>query len=212
MVAADSGAAGGTARFTPNAILLGPGWGRSPERIPVLQAALERAAAGTPLILDADAITLLRELPGGGYPRLPGNWVILTPHVGEFATLSGTSKEALLKEPLPHVQEWAEKLNCTILYKSSSCLVVNPAGEAYMIEGGNPVLGTGGSGDVLAGLTAGIAARCHAQCSTAMPGGAVIAATAAALLQEAARRISKKFTDPTEIAAIAATLAGEAWL
>jgi NAD(P)H-hydrate repair Nnr-like enzyme with NAD(P)H-hydrate dehydratase domain len=50
----------GAERFRPDAVLLGPGWGRSPSRLPVLQKALDREAKGTPLILDADAITLSR--------------------------------------------------------------------------------------------------------------------------------------------------------
>jgi NAD(P)H-hydrate epimerase len=202
MVVPDEGRDDG--RFTPDAVLLGPGWGNDPGRERLLEQALEKEAAGVPLILDADAITL------SGGRVFHGN-AILTPHPGEFAALTGCPKEAVLADPLPFLLRGAEERKAVILFKGHVLYVVSYDGRAGVIDGMLPSLAAGGSGDLLAGFCAAIAARlAHG----GQFDGFACAVAAAALLMEAGKadEVRGRFTDPLEIAGKAASVAGAAWL
>jgi NAD(P)H-hydrate epimerase len=132
-------------------LLVGPGWGLGPERL----AALDRLLAlGLPGVLDADGLALLGKLPGGARGRLAGRWV-LTPHPGEFSRLSGISVTELLDDPLPRAAALAADLEAIVVLKGSVTSISVPDGRCWILDGGNPALATGGSGDVLAGLVAG---------------------------------------------------------
>ena len=192
-------------RFKPDAILLGPGWGKSGNRAPVLKKALQMGREGTPLILDADSIELVKgEIFAGN--------VILTPHPGEFSSFSGIRKEELLYHTIPLLLEQACKCGAVILFKSHVITIASPDGRAGVVDGMTPALATGGSGDLLAGFCAAIAARMVSE------GRGVdaytCAAAAAALLIASARSegFKTRFTDPLELAGKAADLAGNAWL
>lgn len=136
-------------RFT--ALLVGPGWGLSGERAIWLARLLE---LGLPGVLDADGITLLAGQPGA---RLGGRWV-LTPHPGEFARLAGVEVAAVLADPLPQLLEMSAKLEAVIVLKGHCSFVASPEGRYWILDGCNPALATGGSGDVLAGIIGGLAA------------------------------------------------------
>ncbi|GHV52641.1 bifunctional NAD(P)H-hydrate repair enzyme [Spirochaetia bacterium] len=199
----------GASRFSPDAILLGPGWGKTPDRESMLCQALEKEVAGIPLILDADAILL------AGDRVFHGN-ALLTPHPGELAAYTGIPKDEILTDPAPLLLALAEEKNAVFLFKSHVMYVVSPAGRLGIIDGMMPVLGMGGSGDLLAGFCAAIAARCRA--GTTKNGGDFdlysCAVAAAALLIESAKTpaLASRFLDPLELADRAADLAGEAWL
>ncbi|MDR0688807.1 MAG: bifunctional ADP-dependent NAD(P)H-hydrate dehydratase/NAD(P)H-hydrate epimerase [Spirochaetaceae bacterium] len=191
-------------RFCPDAVLLGPGWGRSPERLPVLRKAVEREAGGTPLILDADAIALSRDI------TFHGNG-ILTPHLGEFAAFTGIPRERILSNAVSIVADTARKIRAAILFKSHVLIIAGEDGRVGIVDGMAPVLAAGGSGDLLAGFCAAIAARMRRRGEY---DGYTCAAAAAALLAETGRApdTARGFTDPLELAEKAASLAGEAWL
>jgi len=191
-------------KFTPDAILLGPGWGRAENRAPVLEKALQMEKTGTPLILDADAIELSKNA------KFNGN-AILTPHPGELSRFSGIEKEALLCRPAPALLKLSLEINAVIVFKSHVIFIAAPDGHLGIIDGMAANLASGGSGDLLAGICAAIAAR------TARGGGFDAyncAAAAASLLIASAKadNLRKRFTDPLELAGKAAELAGEAWL
>jgi NAD(P)H-hydrate epimerase len=134
-----------------SALLVGPGWGLAAERAEWLGRLL---ALGLPGVLDADGITLLAGLPA---PRLGGRWV-LTPHPGEFARLAGLPVAELLADPLPTLLSWSARLEAVILLKGHCSYVASPDGRYWILDGMNPALATGGSGDVLAGIVGGLAA------------------------------------------------------
>ena len=190
---------------SPDAILLGPGWGVKPERIPVLERALALEKQGIPLILDADAIALGRD------KVFSGN-VILTPHPGEFSKYSGIDKEELLCRPAPILLEFARKRKAVILFKGHVMTIAAPDGRLGVVDGMVPGLAAGGSGDLLAGFCAAIAARMVKGCGSF--DGYSCAAAAATLLIASGRsdKLNTRFTDPLELASKAADLAGEAWL
>ena len=192
----------GESRFSPDALLLGPGWGRGACRELILEEALEKEKAGLPLVLDADAITLARDKVFSGR-------TILSPHPGEFTAFTGLSPEEVSRGPWELLAETARKRNAVILFKSHVLIIVSPDGRFAVVDGMCPALGAGGSGDLLAGICAALAAR------TAQAGcfdGFVAASAAAALFMEAGKTLARRITDPLEIADKAADLAGEAWL
>jgi NAD(P)H-hydrate epimerase len=194
----------GEGRFRPDAVLLGPGWGRYPERRPVLTRALDREAAGLPLILDADAIALSADR------TFHGN-TILTPHPGEFAILAGLPPDKFPPNPLPLIGRIARERQAVIIFKSHVAIIAGPDGRLGILDGMAPILAAGGTGDLLAGFCAALAARTKkAGCYDAY----TCAAAASALLMEAAvaPAFSRSFADPLDLAKAAARLAGEAWL
>jgi NAD(P)H-hydrate epimerase len=185
-------------RFPPHAVLVGPGWGRGEDRMRLLESYLPLEEGGIPLILDADAIALAKDLV------FHGN-ALITPHPGEFAAYTGVPKDEILNHPMPFLQRYASERKVHILLKGHVLYAVSPDGEAGIIDGMNPALATGGTGDLLAGFCASIAARA---------GIAHAARAAASLLMRAAESegVAGKFIDPADLAGAAAAIAGTAWL
>jgi NAD(P)H-hydrate epimerase len=192
-------------RFCPDAVLLGPGWGSGPDRARILRHYLNLEAQGMPLILDADAITLAAGIV------FHGN-VILTPHPGEFSAYTGTGREEILSSPGPLLLRYARERRAVILFKSHVLYIAAPDGRLGIIDGMIPCLAAGGSGDVLAGFCAAIAARMRKQGGGF--DGYACAVAAASLLIRAGQspELAGRFADPVEIADTAASLAGSAWL
>ena len=137
-----------------DALLIGPGWGKGPSRLKSLAALL---GTGLPTVLDADAIDLYRILVDSGFSA--SGPIILTPHPGEFATLSGTGSRISLANPASILQASAHALKAVIVFKAQVTWIAAPGGELAVWEGRESGLGTAGSGVVLAGLTAGLLAR-----------------------------------------------------
>ncbi len=138
-----------------DAILAGPGLGRGPETRRMV-ARLLREAPG-PLVLDADAIAALEDKPE--VVRSSGRPVILTPHPGELARLLGRSAGEIQRDRSAAAREAAERTGAIVVLKGAGTLVAK-AGEPLWINlTGNPGMGCGGSGDVLAGLLAGLLAQ-----------------------------------------------------
>ena len=194
----------GNVDFKADALLLGPGWGKAQNRPLILEQALELEKKGVHLILDAEAIELAQD------KAFNGN-VILTPHPGELSKFSGIEKDKLLCSPWPMLQKLAAERNAVLLFKGHVTTIVAPDGRIGVLDGMKPVLASGGSGDLLAGFCAAIAAR---MVQEGCFDGYTCAAAAAALLIESGNheRFNHRFTDPMELANRAADLAGEQWL
>jgi NAD(P)H-hydrate epimerase len=192
-------------RFSPGAALLGPGWGTGPDRARILSNYLVREEQGLPLVLDADAINLARDAV------FHGN-TILTPHPGELAAYTGISREEILSDPGPLLLSWAQEKKAVFLFKSHVLYIASFDGRLGIVDGMAPCLAAGGTGDVLAGFCAALAAR------TRTPGepfdGYACACAAASLLIRAGRSVelAGRFVDPNDIADTAASLAGSVWL
>lgn len=154
-----------------NALCLGPGIGlkRAMEMVP---AALWGARA---TVLDADALTAFSDDPKRLFTQLHDK-VVLTPHEGEFARIfpdlaqgltasaPGHSRlDATLDARLDAVREAAARAGCTVLLKGPQTCLATPDGQTALhsatAERTAPWLATAGSGDVLAGLIAGLMAR-----------------------------------------------------
>ena len=120
-----------------------------------LYAVLE-GFAGT-LILDADALTLLAEDPER--LRHAAGDVVVTPHVGEMARLCGKTPQQIADARFDTALAFAQQYGVTVVLKDSSTCVASPDGRLWLFDGGNSGLAKGGSGDVLAGVIAALAAQ-----------------------------------------------------
>lgn len=138
-----------------SAVLVGPGWGRGEERVPVLKQLLSLRQKG---VIDADGIYLLKQLLDREGTLDLSNWVV-TPHPGEFCALTGCSREEFEVNPFPRAQEFVSKFKCVLVLKGHVTYVFAPNGQIRIYDGMNPLLGTGGTGDVLAGMITGILAQ-----------------------------------------------------
>ena len=131
-----------------DAVLLGPGLGRG-ERARLL---VERIAALhlRTLVLDADAIRLFDG-------KCNADHLVLTPHVGEFRTLSGKDRYASPDEFYDTLIETGHRIGAAIILKADAVYLCEGK-RIRIVDGQNPYLGTAGSGDILSGITASIAA------------------------------------------------------
>ncbi|MBX9663239.1 NAD(P)H-hydrate dehydratase [Novosphingobium sp.] len=127
------------------AILVGPGLGRSDEARARLDAAL---IADRPVVIDADALTLLRPESPGTAPR------VLTPHEGEMAALEAAFGLAATGTRRARALELAEAAQAIVLLKGPDSLIATPAGDVIVSPRASTWLSVAGSGDVLAGIVA----------------------------------------------------------
>jgi ADP-dependent NAD(P)H-hydrate dehydratase len=85
--------------------------------------------------------------------------VVLTPHAGEMAHLTATDKDTVLANPSDAARGAARRWNALVALKGATTFIASPAGQVWRHEGGNVGLAISGSGDTLAGIIAGLAAR-----------------------------------------------------
>ena len=137
-------------------VLAGPGLGESPDTLRTVAMLLQRAKA--PLVLDADALNVLRGQPGRLRGRLQRP-LVLTPHPGEFARLTGRSVREVQDDRLNLAREFAREHGIYLVLKGHHTLAVSPRGRVCVNQTGNPGMATAGSGDVLAGMIAGLIAQ-----------------------------------------------------
>jgi hydroxyethylthiazole kinase-like uncharacterized protein yjeF len=129
----------------------GPGLGRSPAVAEFVRGILDRASV--PVVLDADAITVLANDPG----RLMGREereVIITPHPGEMARLIGVSVEEVQANRIQVAADFASTHRIYVVLKGHRTLIATPEGHVFINPTGNPGMATGGTGDILTGMIA----------------------------------------------------------
>src|SRR5688572_12235896 len=132
-------------------IACGPGLGRDPAIAEFVRRLLDRATV--PLVLDADAVTMLADDPG----RLIGKEerdVIITPHPGEMARLIGASIEEVQANRIEVASDFATTHRVYVVLKGHRTVVATPEGRIYINPTGNPGMASGGTGDVLTGMIA----------------------------------------------------------
>ncbi|MGW5673151.1 NAD(P)H-hydrate dehydratase, partial [Micromonospora sp. NPDC003776] len=124
----------------------GSGLGTGEESAAELRAVL---AAPVPVVLDADALTLLVDGKMADRLRDRDAPIVVTPHDREYARLCG---EVPGTDRVAAALRLAAWMNAVVLLKGDRTIIGTPAGRAYVNPTGTPVLATGGTGDVLAGL------------------------------------------------------------
>jgi hydroxyethylthiazole kinase-like uncharacterized protein yjeF len=140
------------------ALCLGPGFGISAREVTLLESALR---LGCPLVLDADALTLIAQTPN--LRNLVHRKCMLTPHDGEFARLWPNIAADVALSKCDRVVRAAAEIGAGVLLKGVDTVIAQPQGwpivHAALRERAAPELATAGTGDVLAGLIVGLIAR-----------------------------------------------------
>ncbi len=131
-------------------VAIGPGLGRGDWGDALLEAAVE---SGKALVVDADGLNLLASMPRRG-----DHW-ILTPHPGEAARLLDCSVAEIQRDRFKAVRELQQNYGGTIVLKGAGTLVCSVTGSIAICTRGNPGMGSGGMGDVLTGVIAGLWAQ-----------------------------------------------------
>ncbi len=124
------------------------------------------------LILDADGLNALAADECGGLAEAKGR-VILTPHPGEFCRLSGKTMEKIRNNPIPLAEEFARKHRAVLLLKGPATIVTDGT-KTFLTDRGTPGMASGGSGDVLSGILAAVAATNADRLTEAAAGAAWI--------------------------------------
>lgn len=170
-----------------DALLIGPGLGRTPETHDFLEQLLspnerqrstgfvkraereENEETLPPLIIDADGLNLLSEL--SDWPKRLPPGTILTPHPGEMGRLTDTGAEDVQAARVETARTWAERWQQTVVLKGAFTVIAAPDREPVLLPFANPALSTAGTGDVLAGAIAALRAQGLAPFEAAVVGG-----------------------------------------
>ncbi|WBY03553.1 NAD(P)H-hydrate dehydratase [Ramlibacter tataouinensis] len=134
-------------------VLAGPGLLDRDATCAFLQQLLPLLSQEQAVVLDALAMDCTLRLRRFARP------VLLTPHAGEMAHLTGAAKDEVLADPLGAAARAAQRWNAVVAVKGPATAIAAPEGRCWLHEGGNAGLATSGSGDALAGAIAGLCAR-----------------------------------------------------
>ncbi len=132
--------------------VIGPGLGRDASTRRLIEDLVPRVAA--PLVLDADALNVLSE-HRTMLPRLSPQ-IVLTPHPAEFARLSGLETPAVQQDRRGIASRFAKVWNKVVVLKGAGTVIAAPDGRVTLNPIATAALASGGTGDVLAGLIAGL--------------------------------------------------------
>lgn len=139
------------------AMTLGCGLQHGPPLDSMLDALLA-AGLDMPLVLDAEALGSLPPLADKVYAW--GGGTVLLPHSREMARLLECETQEVERDPLAAARRAADRYGSVALVKGPTSFIAAPDGRAFAYDGGGVGLATSGSGDVLAGIAGGLAARC----------------------------------------------------
>jgi NAD(P)H-hydrate epimerase len=136
-------------------VAIGPGISRHAETAEQVRRLV--AECNGPLVVDADGLNAFegrnKELNGAGRS------LVITPHPGEMARLVGCSIADVQADRLGVSRKFAREHQVIVVLKGHRTLVVRPDGEAWVNTTGNPGMSTGGTGDILTGMAAGLMAQ-----------------------------------------------------
>jgi ADP-dependent NAD(P)H-hydrate dehydratase / NAD(P)H-hydrate epimerase len=114
-------------------------------------------SADVPMVLDADALTLIGKDPAIlKKAKVP---LVLTPHPGEMARLSGLSTAQVQNDRIGVAMEFSKRYGVNLILKGARSIISTPTGEIFINTTGNPGMASGGTGDVLTGVVGGLLAQ-----------------------------------------------------
>jgi hydroxyethylthiazole kinase-like uncharacterized protein yjeF len=140
-------------------LAIGPGISRNPETAEFVRAIVRRRDTSliVTMVVDADALNAFE----GAADKLNGRGrtVVITPHPGEMARLTGMSIAEIQANRLEVARNFASEHELIVVLKGHRTLVAAPDGTVWMNSTGNPGMATGGTGDILTGMVAGLIAQ-----------------------------------------------------
>ena len=140
---------------TKSVLAIGPGLSQHPETVSLVHSVIRES--DTPTVIDADGINALarsKDILSSLSPQ-----TVLTPHPGEMARLLGETIKTLEQDRIGLAQRFAHDHNVTLVLKGAPTVVAREDGEVWINSTGNAGMATGGMGDVLTGLIAGLMAQ-----------------------------------------------------
>jgi len=142
-----------------NVVLIGCGLGLHPATVEFVESTLDRLSKpkAPALVVDADALTMLSRHQQ--WWRMLARDCVLTPHPSEMARLSGMTVEAVQADRFATARTMSVKWGKTLVLKGAFTTVASPAGLVRVCDGANPGLASAGTGDILAGVIAGLLAQ-----------------------------------------------------
>jgi len=138
-------------------LAIGPGIGQAPDTIKFVTGLL--SATKIPAVIDADALNILAAKPVLLAKLARNRTVVLTPHPGEMARLTGLTVAEIQANRLEIARDFALKFGITLVLKGARTLIAHPDGRVAVNTTGNPGQAKGGSGDLLTGIVAGLLAQ-----------------------------------------------------
>jgi ADP-dependent NAD(P)H-hydrate dehydratase / NAD(P)H-hydrate epimerase len=142
-------------------IAIGPGMGQNPETVQFIRRFVQESR--TPMVVDADALNAI----AGQTMRFEG-LRIFTPHPGEMSRLTGKSIADIQKDRIGTAREFAAKRGVYLVLKGNRSVIAFPDGRVWINPTGSPAMATGGTGDVLTGMIAGLLAQFPDQLENAL--------------------------------------------
>ena len=138
--------------------VIGPGMGQSADTMKFLNSFLSRTKM--PVVIDADGLNQLARQHDSLLAQVAKErTVVITPHPGEMARLAGISAGEVQAKRLDVARGFSVKNGVIVVLKGARTLVAHPNGQVSVNTTGNPGMAKGGSGDVLAGMIAGMLAQ-----------------------------------------------------
>ena len=187
------------------AVCIGPGLIEDESVARFTEAALAHCRDAA-VVMDAGALCCL-----AGGRRLPHDFeggFVITPNADELADIFGEDKDKLMRDPAASALRAARELRSVVALKGRATFIASPGGKLYVNRAGNVGLATSGSGDVLAGVIAGLAAR-GSEALTAAVWGVYLHARAGERLAERVGPLGYLARElPAEIPALMSELGG----
>ena len=134
-------------------VAVGPGLGTAPAAVDLVRRLFDEVRL--PVIVDADGLNCLAgsDFRGGEFLR------VLTPHPGEMSRLCGVATKEIQRDRVGIARSFAAERNVVLVLKGDRTVIALPDGRAWINPTGSPALATGGTGDILTGLIAGLMAQ-----------------------------------------------------
>jgi hydroxyethylthiazole kinase-like uncharacterized protein yjeF len=137
------------------ALAVGPGISRNPETSEFVRSLVVKCK--TPLVLDADGLNAFEGRAGELNGK--GRCLVITPHPGEMARLTGSTVAAVQRDRINVARTFAREHELIVVLKGHRTLIAQPDGTVWVNTTGNPGMATGGTGDILTGMVAGLIAQ-----------------------------------------------------
>jgi ADP-dependent NAD(P)H-hydrate dehydratase / NAD(P)H-hydrate epimerase len=134
---------------------IGPGCGNTAEMVELIRRILMEVSI--PMVIDADGLNALSK--NVEWLSTKRGEVILTPHTGEMARLTGLDVEYINSHPIDVARDFSTKWGVITVLKGSRTVIAQPDGTVNVNMNGNPGMATAGSGDVLTGIITGLIAQ-----------------------------------------------------